>query len=203
MGGVFPGRTQSFRYQCQPVETAAQDEGEWRKTAEQGAERFIAKCIAAQKVRAGLGGGTREAGLTVAESLVESNSTCKRTVGTRYRVSKYQGDGGKPDRRRGRGVLTPCARESKVRIGRFLRGKVISDHGMFSSYEDQQGAANGQDSCGIFSGMRRALDGWMLARAPASPAQDLHRRHGPQYFNFPYFCTMHDPEKLRLMIKTD
>ena len=34
--------------------TAAQDEGEWRKTAEQGAERFMEKCIAAEKVRAGL-----------------------------------------------------------------------------------------------------------------------------------------------------
>ena len=35
--------------------TAAQDEGDWRKTAEQGAERFMAKWIAtAEKVRASL-----------------------------------------------------------------------------------------------------------------------------------------------------
>ena len=34
--------------------TAVQDEGEWRKTAEQGAERFMVKWIAAEKVRAGL-----------------------------------------------------------------------------------------------------------------------------------------------------
>ena len=34
--------------------TAAQDKGEGRKTAEQGAERFMAKWIAAEKVRAGL-----------------------------------------------------------------------------------------------------------------------------------------------------
>ena len=33
---------------------ANQDEGEWRKTAEQGAESFMAKWIAAEKVRAGL-----------------------------------------------------------------------------------------------------------------------------------------------------
>ena len=39
---------------------------------------------------------------------------------------------------------------------------------------------------GAFSRMHRALDGWMLARAPASPAQGLHH-HGPRYFNFPYF----------------
>ena len=33
---------------------AAQDEGEWRRTAEQGAEHFMAKWIAAEKARAGL-----------------------------------------------------------------------------------------------------------------------------------------------------
>ena len=35
------------------IMTAAQDEGEWHRTAEQGAERFMAKWIAAEKVRAG------------------------------------------------------------------------------------------------------------------------------------------------------
>ena len=34
--------------------TAAQDEGEWRRTAEEEAERFMAKWIAAEKARAGL-----------------------------------------------------------------------------------------------------------------------------------------------------
>ena len=46
--------------------------------------------------------------------------------------------------------------------------------------------------------MNRALDDWMLARAPASPAQGLHH-HGPWYFNFPYFCTMCGLEQLRLV----
>ena len=41
---VSPGRPQSFRYQRRPA--ATQDEGEWRNTAEQGAERFMAKWIA-------------------------------------------------------------------------------------------------------------------------------------------------------------
>ena len=31
--------------------TAAQDEGEWRKTAEHGAERFMVKLIAADKIK--------------------------------------------------------------------------------------------------------------------------------------------------------
>ena len=34
--------------------TAAQDDGEWRQTAEQGAERFMAKWMAAEKAKAGL-----------------------------------------------------------------------------------------------------------------------------------------------------
>ena len=42
------------------------------------------------------------------------------------------------------------------------------------------------------------MDGWILARAPASPAQGLHH-HGPRYFNFPYFCTMCGLEKLGLV----
>ena len=34
--------------------TAAQDEEEWHKTAEQGVERFMAKCLAVEKARTGL-----------------------------------------------------------------------------------------------------------------------------------------------------
>ena len=34
--------------------TAAQDEGEWRRTAEQGVKHFMAKWTAADKARAGL-----------------------------------------------------------------------------------------------------------------------------------------------------
>ena len=91
--------------------------------------------------------------------------------------TRFGESGGQLGRRRIRGVLNPCARELKARTGRFLREKLISDHGLFSSFEGRRGAANGQDSWG-FSGMHRALDGWMLARAPASPAQGLHH-HGP------------------------
>ena len=51
---------------------------------------------------------------------------------------------------------------------------------------------------GAFSRMHRALDGWMLARAPASPAQGLHH-HGPRYFKFLYFYTMRGLEKLGIV----
>ena len=54
----------------------------------------------------------------------------------------------------------------------------MSDHGHFSSYESHNERRPGTIR-GAFSRMYRALDGWMLARAPASPAQDLHH-HGPR-----------------------
>ena len=53
--------------------------------------------------------------------------------------------------------------------------------------------------CVAFSGMHRALDGWMLARAPASSAhQGLHHQ-GPRYFNFPFFCMVCGLQKLGLV----
>ena len=73
------------------------------------------------------------------------------------------------------------------------------DHGHFSSYKGHKERRTGK-ICGAFSRMHRALDGWMLARAPASAAQGLHHR-GPRYFNFSYFCTMCGLEKLRLVDK--
>ena len=56
----------------------------------------------------------------------------------------------------------------------------MSDHGHFSSYEGYKERRTGKIRGG-FSRMHRALDGWMLARAPVSPAQGLHH-HGPRYF---------------------
>ena len=53
--GVFPGRPQSLRHPRRPADDCSPGrEGEWRITAEQGAERFMAKWIAAEKARAGL-----------------------------------------------------------------------------------------------------------------------------------------------------
>ena len=78
---------------------------------------------------------------------------------------------------------------------------MISDHGHFSSYEGHKERRTGKIR-GAFSRMHRALDGWMLARAPASPVQGLHH-HGPRYFNFPYFCTKCVAlRNLDLLIKT-
>ena len=63
---------------------------------------------------------------------------------------RFGESGGQLDRRRARGVLNPCARESNARTGMILREKLISDHDLFSSFEGQQGAANGQESGDIF-----------------------------------------------------
>ena len=75
----------------------------------------------------------------------------------------------------------------------------MSDHGHFSSYEGLKERKTGKIR-GAFSRMHRALGGWMLARAPASPAPGLHH-HGPRYFNFPFFFKM-ALSNLDLLIKT-
>ena len=101
------------------------------------------------------GGGTREAG---GMSLSGGHAPVS--------------DGGQLDHRRAKGVLNHCAEESKARTGRFLRGKLISDHGLFSSYEGQQGVCERARFLERFSWMHRALDGWML-ELEASTAMDL------------------------------
>ena len=52
--GCFLDDLRAFGINADQRTTAAQDEGEWRRTAEQGAEHFMVKWIAAEKVRAGL-----------------------------------------------------------------------------------------------------------------------------------------------------
>ena len=61
----------------------------------------------------------------------------------------------------------------------------MSDHGHFSSCEGHKEQQTGKTR-GAFSRMHGTLDDWILARAPASPAQGLHH-HGPRYFSFPHF----------------
>ena len=52
--GCFLDGLRAFGINADQWTTAAQDEGKWRRTAEQGAEHFMAKWIAAKKTRAGL-----------------------------------------------------------------------------------------------------------------------------------------------------
>ena len=50
----FLDNLRAFGINADQWTTAAQDEGEWRRTAEQGAEYFMAKCITAEKPKTGL-----------------------------------------------------------------------------------------------------------------------------------------------------
>ena len=52
--GYFLDDLTAFSINADQWTTAVQDEGEWRRTAEQDAERFMTKWIAAEKARAGL-----------------------------------------------------------------------------------------------------------------------------------------------------
>ena len=52
--GCFLDDLRAFGINADQWTTAAQDEGEWRRTAEQGAEYFMAKWTAAEKANAGL-----------------------------------------------------------------------------------------------------------------------------------------------------
>ena len=52
--GCFLDDLRAFGINADQWTTAAQDEGEWRRTAEQGAEHFMAKRVAAEKNKAGL-----------------------------------------------------------------------------------------------------------------------------------------------------
>ena len=52
--GCFLDDLRAFGINADQRATAAQDKEEWRRTAEQGARRFMAKWIAAEKARAGL-----------------------------------------------------------------------------------------------------------------------------------------------------
>ena len=49
----------------------------------------------------------------------------------------------------------------------------MSDHGLFSSSRANKERRT-RKIRGPFSGIHRTLDGWVLTRAPASPAQGLH-----------------------------
>ena len=52
--GCFLDDLRAFGINADQWTTAAQDEGEWRRTAEQGVGHFMAKLITAEKAKAGL-----------------------------------------------------------------------------------------------------------------------------------------------------
>ena len=103
----------------------------------------------------GINSGTRESDDTFAEIMEERRSTRKGTTVKRSigRISTRFGEGGgQLYRRRATGALGLCAREPQARPWRFLRGKLISDHSLFSLCESRQGVAIRQEFCGFLQG---------------------------------------------------
>ena len=106
-----------------------------------------------------------------------SRRASQRSIG--WVRTRFGEDGGKLDRRRAREVLNPCARESKARTERLLTEKLMYGHGMFSSYEGQQGVASVKDLWVFSRHMHRAFwtAGFWLAhrlhQLKASTTMDL------------------------------
>ena len=135
------------------------------------------------------GSGTREAGSTVAESLVVLYRMGTNQIRRRWREARSLTSQGRAE--------PLCARITGLNREVSEGKAAVSDHGRFSCYEGHKKRRTGKIR-GAFSRTHRALDGWMLARAPASPAQGLYH-HGPRYFNFSNFCTMCGFEKRELV----
>ena len=76
-------------------------------------------------------------------------------------------------------MLNPCV-EIKGANQEVFEGE--ADLGRFPSCDSQKEPATGNNA-GSFG----ALEGWMLARAPASRAEDLYR-HRPRYYSSDDFC---------------
>ena len=139
-----------------------------------------------QLVSFGRCGGTRDARSTVAESLIALYRVGTHQIWRRRSASRSSTS---------QGSTAPLCARFKGANREVSEGK--ADHGLLFSYEGHEKRRTGKIR-GAFSRMHRSLDGWMLTRARASPAQGLHH-HGPRYFNFPYFCTMCGLEKLGLV----
>ena len=120
------------------------------------------------------GGGTREAGSTVAESLLALYQVGTHQIRRRRRTARSSTSQGSAE--------PLCARSKGA-------NREVSEYWGKSWYLRANKEQRTSKIRGAFSGMHRTLDGWILARAPASPGQGL-QHHGPWCFNFPYFCTM-------------
>ena len=124
------------------------------------------------------GGGTREEGSLVAESLVAL-----------YRVGTHQIWRGKRKARSSKSqgsVETLCARiKGTNREEVFLREKLISGHGLFFPYEVLQGAANWQDSWGFIRDAHGF--GWLDAGSRAGFASSGSPRPWTPIFHFSLF----------------
>ena len=87
------------------------------------------------------GGGTREAGSIVAESLAALYQMDTHRIRRGRRAARWPTS---------QGSAEPLCAIIKGANREVSEGKTFSDHGLISSYEGRQGATNGQDSWGVF-----------------------------------------------------
>ena len=114
--------------------------------------------------------------------------------------TRFGEGGGQFDRRRARGGLNPCARESKARTGRFLKEKPMSDHGHFSPYEDHKEWQTG-NIWGLFQGCAGLWTaGCWLARRLHQPKASTTMDLGISIFHILVQCVA--LRNLDLLIKT-
>ena len=91
--------------------------------------------------------------------------------------------------------------QRQAQTGRFLGEKLISDYCLFSSYEDRQGAANGQNSWGFFRDAQALAAGCWVARRLHQPKASTIIDLGISIFLFSVlFVALRN---LGLLIKTD
>ena len=114
------------------------------------------------------GGGTREAGSTVAESLVVLHRVGTHHIQRRRRAARSSTSQGRAE---------PLCARVKGANRRFLREKLMSDHGHFSSYEGHKERRTGKIR-GAFSRMYRTWTAgcWLARRLhqlKASTTMDL------------------------------
>ena len=79
--------------------------------------------------------------------------------------------------------------------------KLMSDHGLFSSCDGQQGAANGQDSRDLFRDTQSF--GWLDAGSRAGFTSSRPPRPRTSVFQLSLFLRCVDLRNLDLLIKTD
>ena len=91
------------------------------------------------------------------------------------------------DCQRAGGVLNPCARESNAQTRRCLRENMISDLGLFSCYESQPRATNGQDWWGV----SRDAQGFGRGNAVSRASLAKSRLPPPQTSVFQFSFVLH------------
>ena len=132
-------------------------------------------CFFRVPIRCSSGGGdTREAEGTFVESLVALHRVGTHHVRGRRKARSSTSQ---------RSAEPLCTRIKSANRAVSERKVDLLTTACFLPTKANKKQRTGKICAAFFRSMHMALDGWMVAHAPASPAQGLHH-HGPPYFNF-------------------